>query len=59
MKNILRGKSNMTLQEKLEISMAAKKLIYLLEDCDESDFVDLVISCVESADIESLDIENL
>lgn len=48
----------MTLQEKFEISMVAKKLIYLLEDCDEGDFVDLVISCIESADIESLDVEN-
>lgn len=49
----------MMLQEKFEISMAAKKLIYLLEDCDEGDFVDLIINCVETADIESLDIVNL
>lgn len=49
----------MTLQEKLEISMAAKKLIYLLEDCDESGFVDLVINCVANADVESLDLGDL
>lgn len=36
----------MTLPEKQEIAAAARKLIRLLEDCDEEEFVDLVLECV-------------
>lgn len=49
----------MTMQDKFQIAMAAKNLIYLLEECDDSDFVDLVINSVANADVESLDLGNL
>lgn len=39
---------NVTLEEKQLIAATARKLIRLLEDCDDCNFVDLVIDCVNS-----------
>ena len=44
----------MTLEEKQLISETARKLIYLLDECDDDEFVDFVISCVASDDDLSL-----
>lgn len=44
----------MTLEEKQLIVATARKLIRLLEDCDNGEFVDFVINCVVSADDLSL-----
>ena len=38
----------MTLEEKQLIAATARKLIRLLEDCDDDKFVDLVLDCVVS-----------
>lgn len=40
----------MTLEEKQIIAATARKLIRLLEECDDNDFVSRVLECVESAD---------
>ena len=40
----------MTYNKKREIIAVATELIGLLEDCDDLDFVDLVIECVSSGD---------
>lgn len=49
----------MTLEEKQAIAATARKLIYQLENCDDGDFVDDVISSVASADTFLIDVENL
>lgn len=38
----------MTLEEKQLIAATARKLIRLLENCDDDAFVDLVVDCVAS-----------
>ena len=40
----------MTLEEKQIIAATARRLIRLLEECDDGDFVSRVLECVESAD---------
>ena len=47
----------MTLKEKQVIAATARKLIRLLEECDDNDFVDLVLECVASADGCLLEVE--
>lgn len=49
----------MTLEEKQLITATARKLIRLLEDCDDDEFVDLVLNCVMSADSFGIETENL
>lgn len=49
----------MTLEEKQVIAATARQLIMRLELCDDSDFVDLVIECVASADSCPLEVERL
>lgn len=44
----------MTLTEKQEIAAAARRLIWLLQLCDDEVFVDTVLMCVEEADEQSL-----
>lgn len=41
----------MTLSEKQEIAAAARKLIRLLVQCDDDDYVEVVISCVRDGEI--------
>lgn len=48
----------MTSREKNEIIVATKELMNLLEDCDDCDFVDLVLECIASADSYPLEAEN-
>ena len=38
----------MTLEEKQLIAATARKLIRLLEDCDDNEFIDLIVYCVTS-----------
>lgn len=45
----------MTDNEKLQIVTLAQKLIYMLEDCDDEGFLDLILNCVMSADTLSLE----
>jgi hypothetical protein len=40
----------MTLEEKQLIAATARKLIRLLEDCDDDEFINLVVDCVVSND---------
>ena len=49
----------MTLGEKQLIAATARKLIRLLDDCDNDEFVDLVLDCVTSNDDYPLQVENL
>ena len=49
----------MKLEEKQEIAATARKLIHLLMSCDDDDFVDLVISCVQDADTTPIEPECL
>lgn len=49
----------MTLEEKQVIAAAARKLIHLLEFCDDGEFVDLVIDCVASNVEYPLEVGNL
>lgn len=45
----------MTFREKFNIVSVAQKLIYLLEECDDGEFVDEILNCVMSADTLSLE----
>lgn len=49
----------MTNTEKKDIAATARDLITLLYDCDDSEFVDLVVECVASSDRYPLQEENL
>lgn len=40
----------MTLEEKQKIAATARTLICLLQECDDEDFVELTLSCVNDAD---------
>lgn len=40
----------MTLEEKQSIAAAARRLILLLQDCDDEEFVDSVVGCVTDGD---------
>ena len=40
----------MKLEEKQEIAATARRLIRLLTSCDDDEFVDLVMCCVQDAD---------
>lgn len=40
----------MKFEEKSEIAATARKLIRLLMSCDDDEFVDLVVCCVQDAD---------
>lgn len=49
----------MSLTEKQQIAAIARKLIRLLMFCDDDDYVDLVISCVQDADTTPIEPECL
>ncbi len=49
----------MDFNEKVEIAATARKLITLLDQCDDMEFVDEVINCVVSNDATSIEVENL
>lgn len=49
----------MKLEEKQEIASTARKLICLLMSCDNDEFVDLVVCCVQDADTTPIDPEYL
>lgn len=49
----------MNLNEKQYIAAAARTLIRLLQECDDDEFVDLVVCCVASGDDFSLEVENM
>lgn len=49
----------MTIEEKQEIASVARKLISLLDYCNDGEFVDLVISCVASNDTSGIEPEDL
>jgi hypothetical protein len=49
----------MTLEEKQVIAATARKLMRLLEECDDYDFVDLVLEYIASADSYPLEVERL
>lgn len=51
--------NNMTLQEKQALAATARTLIEKLQECDNHEFVDLVLECVVSADDYPLQPENL
>ena len=48
----------MRLDNKQKIAATARQLIRMLEECDDSEFVDLVLDCVASADAYPLRVEN-
>lgn len=49
----------MTLEEKQSIAATARKLIRELACCDDGDFVDLVLECVNDCDPVPLKVERL
>lgn len=49
----------MTLEEKQVITATARKLIRLLDSCDDDRFVDFVLDCVVSNADYLLEVENL
>lgn len=49
----------MTLEEKQVIAATARKLISLLENCDDGEFVDDIITSVVSADTFLIEAYNL
>ena len=49
----------MKLEEKQEIAATARKLIHMLMFCDDDDFVDLVMCCVQDADTTLIKPEHL
>ena len=49
----------MTLEEKQVIAAIARKLIRLLKECDDGDFVDLILECVMSVDDYWIEVEKL
>ena len=49
----------MEMKDKQMIAATARQLIWMLETCDDEEFVDMVLDCVASADSLSLDPEEL
>ena len=49
----------MTLGEKQYIASLARKLILELDCCDDGDFVELVLNCVNDCDPVPLEVERL
>lgn len=49
----------MTLSEKQKIAAAARALIFLLEDCDDEEFVDKVLACVNNCEPYGLEVSKL
>lgn len=49
----------MTLGEKQYIAALARKLILELDCCDDGDFVELVLNCVNDCDPVPLEVERL
>lgn len=49
----------MTVSEKQKIAAIARNLIFLLEDCDDEEFVDKVLACVNDCDPYGLDVKFL
>ena len=49
----------MTLPEKQEVAAVVRKLIRLLENCDDEEFVALVLECVCDGDLTPLSSERL
>ncbi len=49
----------MTFEEKVKIAATARKLIALLDRCDDEEFVDEVVNCVMSNDATPIEVENL
>lgn len=49
----------MNLKEKQEIAAIARRLIALLQECDDEDFVDDVIGCIQDGDKTILDPQHL
>ena len=51
--------TDMILEEKQIIAAEARKLISMLENCDDDRFVDLIINCVATADTYLIEEERL
>lgn len=49
----------MTLMDKQYVTAIARQLIYQLQDCDDEEFVDLVVKCVRNCDFMPLQVERL
>lgn len=49
----------MTLEEKQYIAATARKLIRELDCCDDGDFVELVLNCINDCDPVPLEVERL
>lgn len=49
----------MTLSEKQKIAAAARTLIFLLQDCEDEEFVDKVLACVNDCEPYGLGVNNL
>ena len=49
----------MTLTEKQYIAATARKLIRELDCCDDGDFVELVLNCINDCDPVPLEVERL
>lgn len=49
----------MTLPEKQTLAAMARALIWELQECDDQEFVDLVLECVASADDYRLQSEHI
>lgn len=49
----------MTVSEKQKIVAAARTLIFLLEDCDDEEFIDKVLACVNDCEPYGLDVRFL
>lgn len=49
----------MTLSEKQKIAATAIALIFLLEDCDDEEFVDKVLACVNDCEPYGLEVNKL
>lgn len=49
----------MTIDQKQKIAAKARGLIEMLEECDDCEFVDLVIECVTFGDSFALDVSRL
>lgn len=49
----------MEMKDKQMIAATARQLIWMLETCDDEEFVDMVLDCVASADSMGLDPEEM
>lgn len=49
----------MTVSEKQKIVAAARALIFLLEDCDDEEFVDKVLACVNYCEPDGLEVDKI